>query len=257
VTSCISTRYSWPRPSQVDFGLVKELQETVERASGKEGGLAISAFGLTDIGGKGQRSDRTASEVVLGATVESYASRLLVRLEETKQLVRLGRETEIDDLRRGTVIVAEAELEEPGAPSSGRWELVTGSESAGTAGGRRDATESEPAETLGNDTAGRWTTTERWATESDSPVFAGGKWREAAAFAIMAVLHDRSTITRVIRVDQVTVVAPLTPAALRVPEPELNQLEGETAEILGIVKRTFKSDVGGRLLTIVRPLALW
>jgi hypothetical protein len=47
--------------SQVDFGLVKELQETVERASGKEGGLAISAFGLTDIGGKGQRSDRTAS----------------------------------------------------------------------------------------------------------------------------------------------------------------------------------------------------
>jgi hypothetical protein len=160
--------------SQVDFGLVKELQETVERASGKEGGLAISAFGLTDIGGKGQRSDRTASEVVLGATVESYASRLLVRLEETKQLVRLGRESEIDDLRRGTVIVAEAELEEPGAPSSGRWELVTGSESAGTAGGRRDATESEPAETLGNDTAGRWTTTERWATESDSPVFAGG-----------------------------------------------------------------------------------
>jgi hypothetical protein len=96
--------------SQLDFGVLKDWQETLERTSGREGGLGLSLWGAANIGGKGDSPISRLSEVAFEQTAESYASRLLVRLEEADQLVRLDSDASLD-LRRGTVIAAEAELE--------------------------------------------------------------------------------------------------------------------------------------------------
>jgi hypothetical protein len=96
--------------AQLEFGLFKDWQETIETTSAKEGGLGLTLWGAANVGGKGQRSDKSASQVAFEQTAESYASRLLVKLEEGNQLVRLGQDTPTA-LRRGTVIAVETDME--------------------------------------------------------------------------------------------------------------------------------------------------
>jgi hypothetical protein len=91
--------------SQLDFGVFKEWEETLERAKSKEGGLSLTLFGAANLGAKGTGSQKEASSVVFEQTAESYASRLLFRLEEEAQLLRLGTDTDAE-LRRGSVVVA-------------------------------------------------------------------------------------------------------------------------------------------------------
>lgn len=99
--------------SQLDYGLFKEWEETLERTSGKDASLQVNLFGLASGGGGGQKSAKTGSAVVLEQTAESYASRLLFRLEETGELVRLDADpARAVELRRGTVTAAESVMVE-------------------------------------------------------------------------------------------------------------------------------------------------
>lgn len=112
--------------SQLDFGVFRDWQETLERTRGTEGGLALSLWGSANIGGKGQKSEKTASEVAFEQTAESYAARLLFRLEEEEQLVEVGADAVVD-LRRGTILAAAGEIDQLGiGPSERHEELVEG-----------------------------------------------------------------------------------------------------------------------------------
>lgn len=110
-TSCISTQFSRPGRSRNSTSASSRTARKLSKGrAAREGGLGLSLWGAANIGGKGEQSDKSASEVAFEQTAESYASRLLVRLEEADQLVRLDSDASLD-LRRGTVIAAEAELE--------------------------------------------------------------------------------------------------------------------------------------------------
>jgi hypothetical protein len=97
--------------SQLDFGVFKEWEETLERASGKEGRAGLTLWGAASIGAGGTRSQTEGSTVVLQQTAESYAARLLLRLEEEDQVTRLGAERALE-LRRGAVVLTEGTAEQ-------------------------------------------------------------------------------------------------------------------------------------------------
>jgi class 3 adenylate cyclase len=96
--------------SQLDFGVFKEWEETLERASGKEGSAGLTLWGAANIGAGSKRSQTEGSTVVLQQTAESYAARLLLRLEEEDQLLRLGDEPALE-LRRGSIFLTEGVAE--------------------------------------------------------------------------------------------------------------------------------------------------
>jgi hypothetical protein len=97
--------------SQLDFGVFKEWEETLERASGKEGRAGLALWGAANIGGGATRSQTEGSTVVLQQTAESYAARLLFRLEEEDQITTLGGDSP-PDLRRGSIVVVSGSAEE-------------------------------------------------------------------------------------------------------------------------------------------------
>jgi hypothetical protein len=92
--------------SQLDFGVFKEWEETLERASGKEGRAGLTLWGAANIGGGATRSQTEGSTVVLQQTAESYAARLLLRLEEEDQVTTLDAQSG-PELRRGSIVVAD------------------------------------------------------------------------------------------------------------------------------------------------------
>jgi hypothetical protein len=92
--------------SQLDFGVFKEWEETLARATDKDGRAAITLWGAANIGAGTKSSATAGTSVVLQQTAESYAARLLVRLEEENQLTRLEADT-VAALRRGSVIASE------------------------------------------------------------------------------------------------------------------------------------------------------
>lgn len=92
--------------SQLDFGVFKEWEETLERASGKEGRAGLSLWGAANVGAGATSSKTAASTVVLMQTAESYAARLLLRLEEEDQITALGAGP-TSEFRRGSIVLCE------------------------------------------------------------------------------------------------------------------------------------------------------
>jgi hypothetical protein len=199
--------------SQLDFGLFEQWQETLERSSGKEGSVALTLWGAASVGGGGKRSSTEGSSVVFEQTVESYASRLLRRLEEEEQLVRLEEAATDKDLRRGTVVAAEGSFEQ------------------------LDYSFSTPPDLFGRD----------WKPLSDAALYKLHGDGDARV-PVGAILGQRFAV-----------VAPWTVENLRVPLEEFQEeLQGETAEIVGTVRRVFRREGGEPgLMVFVRPIALF
>ena len=200
--------------SQLDFGVFKEWEETLERAGGKEGGGELSLWGAASIRLGGQHSEAKASSVVLEQTAESYASRLLLRLEEEQQIARLESDASAE-LRRGVVVVAEGQIE--------RFDI-----------------ESIERQGWSSDVMLKLHDVQEQASDLDMPGEFGFGTEKVKAVGV-------------IRAGSITVVAPWLPESLRVPIEELN---GEQAEVLGIVRRAYSSPPNTlQTLAIVRPIA--
>ena len=91
--------------SQLDFGIFKEWEETLARVAGSDGGTGLTLWGALDIHGGRTKSHTTGNSAVFEQTAESYAARLLMRLEQLGQVIKADARAS-QEVRRGNVLIA-------------------------------------------------------------------------------------------------------------------------------------------------------